>query len=904
MRISCLLSIYDGESQLDDLIKITFDGESIEVRKGITVLEAAEEAGVFIPTLCSDADLHPYGACRLCVVEIDGVRGYPTACTTTATDGMVVRTDTPDLTRLRRATIQLIRSDHPTDCDACPRNQQCDLQMTEAILEAAKPRFQSLGKDLPVDRSNPFFNINRNYCVLCGKCVRSCSEIRGVNAINLSNRGYQTKVSTAVGSLIIESNCESCGECLDHCPVYALNPKDTRKPSEEIESICPYCGVGCAINLGVRQGEIVSSIGNREGGANKGRLCVKGRFGIPEFVHHPDRVKTPLIKRNGELVKASWDEALNLVADKLKAYQGNEVSVISSAKCTNEDNYIFQKFSRVALGTNNIDNQARLYMSPSNAGLTRSLGMGVMTNPIEEINGSSCILVIDNDTTVTHPIVGLKIKNAVNNGAKLLVINFRETNLLRIASTWMQPKIGTSVALLIGMMRVIVDEGLSNSAFITERTANFEALKKSLDAFSLDAVEKITGVPANQIAEAARIYAGSDRSSIIYNTDFIRNTIGTNGAQAVANLALLTGNIGRPSSGIYPLSAQNNAQGACDMGSMPDVYPGYQPVDDPSIQAKFEAAWGCSLSNSKGMNYSESLEAAAKKNIKAMYIIGSNPLLTESASQVKESLASLEFLVVQDIFLTETVKMADVVLPAASFAEKDGTFTNTERRVQRIRKAIDPIGESKPDWWITCQLGQKMGKAGFTFSYVSRIMDEIASLTPAYHGISYNRLDNGSLQWPCPDNKSNGTPVLYTDTFNGNPGKFMPLEFTAPAIPTDAKYPFMLVTGRSLYFTQTGTVSRKVSGLKTLRGEDTVEVSTKDAQNLQITDGECVKVISPHGEVSAKAQLCNRLLPGTVFMEFPSANGQMSLITTPAIDSEFRIPKYVPCTVRIEKQVQ
>jgi len=889
---------------LDDLIKITFDGESIEVKKGITVLEAAEEAGVFIPTLCSDADLHPYGACRLCVVEIDGVRGYPTACTTTATDGMVVRTDTPDLARIRRATIQLIRSDHPTDCDACPRNQQCDLQMTEAILEAAKPRFQTLTKDLPVDRSNPFFNINRNYCVLCGKCVRSCSEIRGVNAINLSNRGYKTKVSTAVGTLIVESNCESCGECLDHCPVYALNPKETRKPSQEIESICPYCGVGCAINLGVRQGEIVDSHGIKEGAVNKGRLCVKGRFGIPEFVHHPDRIKTPLIKQNGELVKASWDEALNLVANKLRTYHSDEVAMITSAKCTNEDNYIAQKFSRVALGTNNIDNQARLYLTPSNVGLTHSFGMGVMTNSIEEINDSSCILVIDNDTTVTHPIVGLKIKNAVKKGAKLLLINFRETNLLQFASLWLQPRLGTGVALLMGMMRVIVDEGLANSTFITERTVNFNAFKKSLEAFSLDSVEKITGVPADKITEAARTYAGSSPSSIIYNTDFIRNTMGTNGVHAVADLALLTGNIGQPASGIYPLSAQNNAQGACDMGSLPDMYPGFQPVNDPLIKAKFEAAWGCSLSDAKGLNYSESIEAAAKKNIKAMYIIGSNPLLTDSASQAKEALASLEFLVVQDIFLTETAKMADVVLPAVSFAEKDGTFTNTERRVQRIRKAIDPFGESKPDWWITCQLGQKMDKNGFTFSNSSKIMDEIASLTPVYHGISYNRLDNGSLQWPCPDNQSNGTPVLYTDNFTGSPGQFIPLEFTTPETLTDGKYPFMLVPGRSLYYTQTSTVSRKVSGLKTLRGEDTVEICTKDAQDLQITNGEIVKVISLHGEISAKVKICNRLLQGTIFMEFPPANGQISLMTTPAVDSEYKVPKYVPCAVRIEKQEQ
>jgi formate dehydrogenase alpha subunit len=887
---------------LDDIIKLTIDGDVVEARKGMTVLEVAEESGYFIPTLCSDHDLKPYGACRLCVVQIDGTRGFPTSCTTPATEGMVVHTTSPELENIRRTAIQLMRSDHPTDCDACPKNQACELQMMEALLSAAKARFQTMVKGMPVDKTNPFFNIDRNYCILCSRCVRSCDEIRGVNALNLANRGYQTRISAGIDTDIIKSNCESCGECLDRCPVYCLHPKETRKAGREVESICPYCGVGCGTNLGVRQTEVVVSHGKKEDSVNIGSLCVKGRFGIPGFVHSSKRLTSPLVRKNGELSKATWDEALDLVAGKLKSYKADEVAVIASAKCTNEDTYVAQKFARVVLGTNNIDNSARLSLLPSFKGLTSSFGIGAMTNSIDEISNAAGILALDIDLTVTHPIIGLKVKNAVHNGAKLIVVSTRGIDLNRFASLWLQIKPETETALLMGMMRVIVEERLLDSEYISKRCKDFEPFKKSLAALSLNDIAKITGVSAEKIAEAARMYATSKSATILYGTDFVRSGNGTDNVSAVANMAMLTGNVGKASSGVCPLVAQNNAQGAGDMGASPDFYPGYQAVSDASVKAKFETAWKCSLNPSQGLSFTEIIDAVKNKKIKALYIIGSNPVLGElDANKIKESLGSLEFLAVQDVFLTETAETAHVVLPATTFAEKDGTFTNTERKVQRVRKAVDTIGDSRPDWKITCQLAQKMGKEGFTFDNPSKIMAEIASLTPIYGGISFERLENGSLQWPCPDKQSKGTPFLYNEAFIEGKGHFVPLGYKQSVKHTDTKYPLELILGRSLYYSQTGTLARKVDGLVMLRGEDSVEINPEDASELQISEGDSVKVKSPHGEVTAKAKISDNLPKGAVFMVFPLVNKQASLLNNPDIDPVTRQPKYIPCNIRIEK---
>jgi formate dehydrogenase alpha subunit len=659
--------------------------------------------------------------------------------------------------------------------------------------------------------------------------------------------------------------------------------------------------VGCGISLGVRQGEVVTSHGRKGGTVNEGSLCVKGRFGIAEFVAGFDRLKSPIVRKDGELVGVEWDEALDVVARRLAEYKPDEVAVIASAKCTNEDTYVTQKFARVALGTNNIDNQARLYSARSAAALTRAFGQGAMTNSIEDITGAACILAIGTDTTTTHPVVGQKIKKAVRNGTKLIVADSHKNNLAHLASVWLPHKPGTAMPLLMGMMRVIVDEGLMDSAFIKERCENFEAFEESLKAFPLNVVEQITGVPAEKIIEAARIYANSGPAAILYGPEFVRNSHGTDSIDAAANLAMLTGNVGKPSSGVNPLTAQNNGQGACDMGAAPDYYPGYQPVASASAKAKFEAAWECSLNSSPGLGLREMIESAASKKIKAAYLIGTNPVLSEpDAERIRESLAALEFLVVQDVFLTDTAKLAHVVLPACTAAEKDGTFTNTERRVQRVRRAADTIGDSRPDWEITCQLARKMGKKGFDFGDPAAIMEEIAGVTPIYGGISHERLETGSLYWPCPDKNSAGTTMLHVGAFAGGKGQFMPLKYSQPEKLTDGTYPLALTLGRSLYSTQTGTLTRKVSGLGKLRGVDTVEINPEDSAALQIKDGDKVKLTSRTGQISVKAKVTDAQPKGTVFMVFPFRT-QTTLLNDLIRDKQFKLPESMVCAVQIAK---
>ncbi len=884
------------------MITLTIDNQKVEAREGMTVLEAAEAAGIYIPTLCADPDLEPYGACRLCVVEIERMPSLPSACTTPATDGMVVHTETPAVNHVRRTAIELLIADHPSDCLTCPKNQRCDLQKVAAYLGITKQPFPKTTRILSIDTSNPFFNIDLNYCILCGKCVRVCDEICGVGAIDLAFRGYETKVATFGDGLLIDSNCESCGACVDHCPVAAIIPKDTRQPTREVETTCLYCGVGCQMYLGIRQERVITVRGKREGTVNKGSLCVKGRFGIPEFIHHPERLTTPLVRQDGKLTEATWDEALDLIANRLANYERDEVAVIASAKCTNEDNYIIQKFARAVLGTNNVDHCARLCHAPTVTGLATTFGSGAMTNSINEISDAACILAIGTNTTAAHPVIGEEIKKAVRQGTKLIVANPREINLVRFADLWLQHNPGTDVALLMGMTRVIADEGLLDSSFIEERCENFDAFRESLKGFDLDFVERVTGVPGEKIVRAARMYATNSPATILYAMGITQHSHGTDNVIATANLAMLTGNIGKPSTGVNPLRGHNNVQGACDMGALPNVYPGYQSVADATIREKFEVAWGCSLPANPGLTLTEILDAAYQGKIKALYLVGENPVLSDpDATHVQEALAKLDFFVVQDVFLSETAQLAHVVLPAATFAEKNGTFTNTERRVQLVRKAVEPVGDAKADWWITCQIGQRMGSKGFDFTHPLEIMEEIARITPSYGGISYERLENGGLQWPCPTKEHPGTPILHTHQFTRGKGRFIPLEYKPPVELPDEDYPLLLTTERSLYHFHTGTLTRKVAGLNILRSEELVEINAEDASALGIADGEMVKVISRRGKVVAKAKVTEASPEGVISMSFHFAESPTNQLTNPALDPIAKIPELKVCAVRVEK---
>jgi formate dehydrogenase alpha subunit len=882
-------------------VRLTIDNISVHAKEETSVLDAAGGAGIYIPSLCADPDLEPYGACRLCLVEIEGMEGMVASCTTPVGEGMVVRTDTERLNQTRRDVLALLLSDHPADCILCPKSQRCELQKVAAYLGVEPRGYARLERQAEPDTSHPMFVLDSSKCILCGKCVRACKEIQGRSAIQVSHNGRLSRIVPSTGTGLVDSSCESCGQCMAKCPTAAIMPKGFEWPSGEISSVCPYCGVGCGIKVAVRSGRVVGVSGDVSNPVNRGSLCVKGRFGL-EFVNHPDRLTQPLIRRNGHLSEASWEETLDLIAGNLGRFNGEQTAVISSAKCTNEENYLIQKLARAVLGTNNVDHCARLCHASTVAGLGQSFGSGAMTNSIDEISGAACILAIGTNTTATHPVIGLRVRKAVGNGTRLIVANPREIDLCRIAHIWLRHRPGSDVALLMGMMRVIVEEGLQDESFIRERCENFEPFMKSLDSFDPEKVEQLTGVDRELIGDAARLFAEQKPGSILYAMGITQHTHGTDNVLALADLAMLTGNVGKPSSGVNPLRGQNNVQGACDMGALPDVFPGYQRVTDPQALRKFQKAWGRSLPASPGATLMEIFGGARKGEIRSVYLVGENPLLSDpDLRHVRDALANLDFLVVQDIFRTETAEMAHVVLPGSTFAEKDGTFTNTERRVQRIRKALEPRGNSRPDWRITCDIAKRMGANGFDFGHPSQIMEEIARLTPIYGGISYARLESEGLQWPCRDAGDPGTPILHVGRFTRGRGRFVPLEYRPSAETPDREYPLLLTTERVLAHYHTGSMTRRVDGINRLHGEERVQVHPADAEELGIRDGEMVRIVSRRGEVRALAKLTSASPKGVVAMSFHFAESPVNQVTNPAMDPVAKIPELKVCAVRVEK---
>lgn len=896
-------------------VRLSMDGKEITARKGQNLLQVAWANWIAIPALCYDQRLKPYGACRLCLVEIKGAKGLIPACATEVADGMEVTTDSEPLRLIRKSVLELLLSDHPNDCMTCDRAGACLLQDLAYKYGAKWDRYQGERHAYPIRNGESEGVIERDYnkCILCGRCARICDEVEAVSVYDFMGRGFDSTVTTPNDRPLSETNCEFCGQCVSSCPVGALTAKSRRGRGRHWEmkpviTVCPYCGVGCQLRLHLKGNEIVWVDSPQSAEPNRGNLCVKGRFG-QDFVNHPDRLKKPLIKENGDFREASWEEAVSLVASRLKdikAKHGAQTIVgLNSTKVTNEENFIFQKFMRTVVGNNNVDHSARLCHAASAVALSKALGIGAPSGTMTDIGSSRAIVVIGSNTTETHPVVGLEVKKAVRQkGATLILIDSRRLKLAEFATIWLRPRHGTNIAVLNSLAQVILQEGLADEAFVKQRTDGFEEFRAILDRYRPEDTEQITGIPAGQVREAARLLGEAEAACFLWGMGITQFATGTDAAFAVTNLAMLTGNLGRPGTGVFPLRGQNNVQGAGDMGG-PTALPGYQDFTDPVVREKFETRWGEKLPQDKGLTIPDMFEGALKGEIKAMYVMGENPMMSNpDIKTVNEALDKLDFLVVQDIFLTETAALADVVLPSVTYAEKEGTYTNTERRVQRLRRAVSPVGEARADWEIIQVVAQKMG-ADWDYVSPAEIMEELADLTPSYHGIRYGRLDKvrNGIMWPCPTRDHPGTALLYKEKFATKNGRalFHPVEWRLPAEMPDDDYPLLLTTGRLLPHWHTGTMSRRSKSLSHIAPRGEVEISPEDAANYGLQNGDEVTLESRRGSVRISVRVTGDSPPGTVFLPFHWNESPANVLTNPAMDPVSKTPEFKIAAVRLQK---
>ena len=897
-------------------IALSINGYAVEAPEGSSVLDAINTSGTYISQLCKDPDMKPIGACRTCLVQIEGVRGYPASCSVPVVEGMKVWTDTPEVKGIRRGVLELTLAMFPED-DFNGSKEYRELTIAASHHDIAGSRWGGRERE-PVDTSNPVFNIAMDSCILCGRCVQACQDgHQFIGAIDFLGSGGGSRIGTFMDRPLIDSVCTTCGQCLSVCPTGAIEVKSpSEKLVKSVTTTCPYCGVGCGIKAQVDDTDrIIEVLDDPDNQSSVGMLCVKGRFGYT-FVHHQDRLTAPLVRKNGTLTPTSWDEALDYVVERLVQYRGDSFATLCSAKATNEDGYIQQKFARLLMQSNHIDHCTRLCHSPSVEAMLTALGSGATSNSYIDYEEAGCLVIIGSDANSNHPVAASRMRRAiVDRGAKLIVINPRRIEMCDFAELWLRPRPGTDVALLNAMAKVILDQGLADEEFVRDRTEGFEEWREVVDKYHLEYAEQITGVPADDIARAARIYARPpfSGSCLIWGMGITQHTNGTANAHGLLNLALAAGQLGRPGSGISPLRGQNNVQGCGDAGCLPNSFPGYQVIDDASV-SKFQEAWSNHpLPSEKGLVVTDMVEQFGTGRIKAMYITGENPLLSEpDLHHAEESFKKLEFLVVQDIFMHETAEIADVVLPATSFAEKDGTFTNSERRVQRVRKAVEPIGQSRPDWEIICDLGRRLSarlglglEHEFTYDNPSEIWDEMARLTPDVAGISYRRLDEeGGIQWPCPSPDHPGTRFLYERDFpRGDRARFVAFEQGPAAAELPSKrFPLILNTGRILYHWHGGTITRRAAGLLARAPELQIEISAEDGERYGVADGEWVRLVSRRGEVEGRTLYTDRMQAGEVFVPFVKLQEHAAnFLTNSAYDPDSKIPEYKVCAVRIAK---
>ncbi|MGG4604770.1 formate dehydrogenase subunit alpha [Paenalcaligenes sp. Me131] len=902
------------------MIELTIDGQQVVVPEGTSVMRAAALGGINIPKLCASDMLEPFGSCRVCLVEIEGRRGTPASCTTPAEAGMVVTTENERLNKLRKNVVELYVSDHPLDCLMCPANGNCELQDTVGVVGLRNVRYGFEGATHvheSKDTSNPYFTYDSSHCIVCSRCVRACEQVQGTFALTVEGRGFESRIAAGQSDAFLDSDCVSCGACVQACPTSALMENsviELGQPEHAVITTCAYCGVGCGFKAEMKGEEVVRMVPWKDGKANRGHSCVKGRFAFG-YATHADRILKPMIRKSIQdaWTEVSWEEALNYAASEIRRIQDkygrDSVGGITSSRCTNEETYLVQKLVRAAFGTNNVDTCARVCHSPTGYGLKQTLGESAGTQTFDSVMHTDVAIVIGANPSDAHPVFASRLKRRIREGARLIIVDPRATELVdspHIKADYHLPlRPGTNTAMLTALAHVIATEGLIAEEFVRERCEDqsFNDWREfvSRPENSPEATEEITGVAAHLVRGAARLYATGGNGSIYYGLGVTEHSQGSTTVMAIANLAMATGNIGREGVGVNPLRGQNNVQGSCDMGSFPHELPGYRHISNNEARSEFESEWGVTLQPEPGLRIPNMFDAALSGSFKGLYCQGEDIVQSDPDTQhVAAALASMECIIVQDLFLNETAKYAHVFLPGSSFMEKDGTFTNAERRISRVRKVMEPKN-GMADWEVTCALSNALGYP-MLYKHPREIMDEIARLTPTFTGVSYQRIDElgGSVQWPCNADAPEGTPTMHIDEFVRGKGKFIITQY----VPTDErstrKFPLLLTTGRILSQYNVGAQTRRTANVAWHK-EDILELHPHDAEDRGVRTGDYVAVKSRAGETVLRATVTSRMQPGVVYTTFHFPESGANVVTTDSSDWATNCPEYKVTAVQISK---